>query len=264
MAMMDDTYERLMQDELEGTARPEDSARLRAHLAADAGARARFEELRLVFQVLGQVEMAEAPAGIREHVLRAIATDPVRRAGWLSDLRAAFARRPALTFTYSFAGGALAATIVFALVTGRVMLPGPGEAPVTGTMAPVAGRESLLDRGVLEVAGARVDVRWRRLPDGFEAVVQARSPRPTSLSVRFEGPSLSPVSFERTGPLAGRVELDRDRIDIEGSGDLGYVLRFKGEHSMDSLLQVTLSVGRDRVTRRFYVKPLPGPQGPGR
>jgi hypothetical protein len=170
MAMMDDTYERLMQDELEGTARPEDSARLRAHLAADAGARARFEELRLVFQVLGQVEMAEAPAGIREHVLRAIATDPVRRAGWLSDLRAAFARRPALTFTYSFAGGALAATIVFALVTGRVMLPGPGEAPVTGTMAPVAGRESLLDRGVLEVAGARVDVRWRRLPDGFLAL----------------------------------------------------------------------------------------------
>jgi anti-sigma factor RsiW len=73
---MNDRYDSLMQAVLDGVATPDEAREVEARLAAHPGARARFEELRALFDGLRRVPKAYAPEGLVASVLAALPADP--------------------------------------------------------------------------------------------------------------------------------------------------------------------------------------------
>lgn len=255
--MIEETWERMMQDELDGTNSPAESARLHAWLAGDEAGRARFTELRALFEALGRVGLAEAPAGIRESVVREIHSDAgvrPRRAGWFADLEAAFRHHAALRYTYPLAAGGIAGILAFSLLsTGS----GPRDLtrlPVTGTMVPASPGESALSTERLELEGAVLTLETRRSAAGLDLRLAGHSSRRMEIAVAYEGASVRPSGLSRLGPEARQVVLLPGRLQVEGSGEIDYALHFEVEAGAPaSSIRVSLRAGTERVQRDVQV-----------
>jgi hypothetical protein len=259
MAMIEDTWERLMQDELEGVASPGDSVRLHAWLAGDAAGRARFTELRSLFEALGRVALAEAPAGIRDHVEREISAGSrlrPRRAGWFADLESAFRRHTALRYAYPLAAGGIAGILAFSLLsTGS----GPRDLtrlPVTGTMSPASPDGRFLPVERLDVNGATLTLETRQDDSGVDLRIAGHSSRPVKIVVAYDHVLIHSNGFVRKGPEARQVVLLPGQIQLEGMGSLDYSLHFDLEpgHSV-APVRVSLLAGADQVERSFRLSP---------
>ena len=68
--MRDDEFDRLVNDELDGVATPEQKAELARRLAEGESARARYQEIQTVFGMLDRIESVDPPPSLRGSVLR--------------------------------------------------------------------------------------------------------------------------------------------------------------------------------------------------
>ena len=245
--MMDDRFERLVQDELDGVATPEDSAKLRARMDGDPAARGRYEEMRSLFGAIDQVGTEDAPVGFRDQVLRSIESGwAAPETGWVGTLREVLRRRPALRLVVP--ATAIAAALLITLVT-RGPDQGPAGPSVTGTMMPSPGLVTLLDEETLDVSGARATLEARRMDRGVEVDIEAHSTLPVTLTVDFDERSYHDATFRRMGAWAADVHLSPTRLVIRGSGDLRYRLQLQGSGTGPSPLRATLASSSGSVTR---------------
>ena len=168
--MIDEEFERSLQNELEGVATPEESKWLRERLARSEEARTRRRELEMVFHALAQVPEEDAPAELKEGVMAAIAADHESAAvspGRLETLKTALRRPHRLAWASPFLAGVVAGGLVIALVTGILGPRVRTDLPVTGMLPPERG--ALLDRQELRLADARVTFATRRVAGGRAA-----------------------------------------------------------------------------------------------
>src|SRR5882762_214394 len=115
----DRELDRLMNDQLDGTATPEESERLSRALESREDVRSEYRKLGGVFAALSRIEMEEPPASLKQGVLRAIRAndaDAAARQNWLDSIVSLVRDRAGFRYAYSFATGAALGVLAFALL----------------------------------------------------------------------------------------------------------------------------------------------------
>jgi hypothetical protein len=230
--MIDKTLETLMNETIDGTASPEDTARVEAAVAADAEARALFEDLQRLEGLLQSVPLAEPPAELKKGVLRRI--DAISRPvaspapGHAGEdrfrFRDLFARfRPA--YGLSFAGGLAAGIAVIALLSPPSALEDGG---LTGVMAPQEAFQSLpvADRVTFDTGGIHGTLETRFSPGFVISRVAVNAPGDVEIVAAFDG-SLRPVGFRRQEPETGEVAIGADEARLHQHGRNTFWLIFE-------------------------------------
>jgi len=188
-----DRFDDLSQRVHEGSATAAEREQLAEMIARDAALKARHEELKQAFDLLGAARLAEPPEGIPEAVLREIerADRPVRgRTPHALGLRI----RPNWL---RFALPAAAAVVAVALLWTVSDRPrwGPSRDEVTGTMSPP---------GVLRLGdGDRLTtVRAETAPDGF-VLVFATGSEPVHVALQAGDPAVQLATSRETVNAGG-------------------------------------------------------------
>jgi hypothetical protein len=261
--MIDDQDERLLQDELEGVASPEESKRLQDRLAQSAEVRARRRELKMVARALDQVRMEEAPADFKAGVMAAIsaAERPApARTGWLGNPGGALRGRPVLAWAYPFLAGAVAGGLLIALATGNLAPRARTDLPVSGAMLPGSEQGALVDRRDLRLGTARVAVETRRAPDGVHVGFDLAQARGAELTLEFDSAALQPVGLRWERPGRHQAELGagtlRLRVAEDGrgtallspsrAGDAPILVKFRHEGGSTEAVLHTAAFGPGR------------------
>jgi hypothetical protein len=244
--MKDREMERLMNEELDGTTTPEDSARLNRALESREDVRAEYERLGGVFAVLSQVGMEDPPAELKQGVLRRIRereSAPARE-GWIESIAAAFRGRPRFAYAYSFASGAALGVLAVALLTGNLMTrPGSDSRPFTGTMAPPPNASSyqrISSRDFL-LRGGRVQAETLSGREGILARITAQAPRGTEIIVSFDPGDWSAEAV-RQNPAGNEVMLGFGRLSVrmQKFGESQYLLYLARRGPVGSPLRIAI------------------------
>jgi len=240
--MNDRDLQQLMNNQLDGVATPEESARLTRALESREDLRAEYRKLGGVFAVLSRVDMEEPPPDLKQNVMRAIRRhDAVpARTDWLAWVRAAVRGG----FGYSFAAGAALGVLAFALLTGNLTTrPGTDVGPFTGTMARpsgpaayhrISGRDFALRTG-------RVLVEVLSGSDGYLARVASTAPSGTELVLSFD-PAVWGVEGLRQRQAGNEVMLGFGRLSvrIQQSGESQYLLYLARKGPAGSPLRIAI------------------------
>jgi len=262
--MNDREMERLINDQLDGVASPEDSERLSKALESREDVRAEYRKLGGVFAALNCVEMEEPPVEIKQNVMRAVrsqAEPAPEREGWLESITAAFRRRPAFRYAYSFAAGTALGVLAFALFSGNLMTrPGWDPRAFTGTMAPspdAVSYQRIASRD-FPLRGGRVLVETLSGKDGVMARVTAEAPKGTEVVLSFDPDAWSAEAL-RQNPAGNEVMLGSGRLSVrmQQLGESQYLLYLARRgpagsplriaiHSPDGLVHGELETGAPR------------------
>jgi len=271
--MIEERYEDLLHRALDGELTPEESARLRGHLAASPEARAHYDDLENLFQMLAQVEEFEPPAAFREAIVERIRATPAgagpaarHREGWLGPAVMALRKglRPATA--YAFAAGIVAGLALLATF-GQHWTPGSvDDSALPGTMLRSRQLKHLaaVDEQQLTLDGARGRIRTKFVSGTVVAEIDLSSPGALEVVIEFDGGVLSPVAFEQTRAGAGRITVGSGRIHIDHSGQRTYLLVFTGNEGAvadggaASNLVVRLLAGDRSVEKVLRTSPKDG------
>jgi hypothetical protein len=242
---------RLMNDQLDGVATPEDSEALKQHLARSPEARVRFRELGEVFASLNRVEMVDPPSDLTQNVVRSIRRDGARapaRAGWLETIVEAFRVRPALRFAYPFAAGAGIAIVAFALLTGNGGKPS-ADNPFAGTMLPTSSLSAFqrVDGREYRLPDGRVLVETLTSKDGLVARVEAQGTKGSEIRVSFDPASLTAVALRQRYSGTNDVSIAHGvfQIKINERGQNQYLLYLTRTRPGGAPLRVTVESGAE-------------------
>jgi hypothetical protein len=202
--MNTDRLERLAHDELDGTATTSQIAELKAMLAQSEEARIRYEEIRQVFQFLGDQRPLEPPSSLKTSVLAAVREQaaPAPRIGALGRVKP-------LGYVCAFAAGAL---VVLALTSGAHFAGARGDAAISGAMTPVRGRA--LDRQTVEWSGGSAECATWRSGDRVTAILTIRGGQWTEMDLAFD-PALVSVVQARP-PRTARIWMAPGRVRLAG------------------------------------------------
>lgn len=261
--MKDREMERLMNEQLDGTATPEDAERLNRALESREDVRAEYKKLGGVFAVLSQVGMEDPPVELKQGVLRAIRereSAPARE-GWLEAIASVFRGRPAFRYAYSFAAGAALGVLAFALLTGNFLArPGWDSRSFSGAMIPppdAASYQHISSRDFPLRVG-RVQAETLSGRDGVLARITAQAPRGSEIIVSFDPGDWSAEAV-RQNPAGNEVMLGFGRLSIrmQKLGESQYLLYLARRgpagsplriaiHSPDGLVHGELETGAPR------------------
>jgi anti-sigma factor RsiW len=214
----DRELERLMNDQLDGVATPEESERLSRALESRDEARLQYRKLGAVFAGLSRLEMEEPPASLKQGVLRAIQASKAfqARESRLQSIRTFLRGRTGFRQAYSFAAGAALGVLAFAVLTGNLMSrPGADSMLLTGTMAP------LVPGGVYRAIGSHVFVlhdghvlaEALSGKEGLVARLTTEAPLGSSVVVTFDPADWSAAAM-RQDPAGNEVMLGTGRVSI--------------------------------------------------
>jgi anti-sigma factor RsiW len=244
----DRELERLMNDQLDGVATPEDSERLGQTLASREEARAEYRKLGGVFSALSRLEMEEPPATLKQGVLRAIraleAPSPARES-WLRSIPALFRRGSGFRHVYSFAAGAALGVLAFAILTGNLMTrPGVDSRPFTGTMAPLSADgiyEHIVSRD-FTLRDGHVLAEVLSGKEGLVARITADAPVGSTVVVSFD-PGDWRVSTLRQAVAGNEVMLGTGRLSIrmQRLGQSQYLLYLARKGPAGSPLRIAIN-----------------------
>ena len=229
--MNENEWTRLMNDQLDGVATPQDSERLARELKSREDLRIEYRKIGGVFSALSGIEMEDPPADLKQDVMREIrrheAAAP-ERAGWLESIAAAFKARPRFRVAYAFASGPALGVLGFALLSGNLMSrPGFDPRRFAGTMAPPPGMSAYREISSRDfpIRDGRVQVSTFSGQGGILARVNARAPKGTDLVVSFE-PAAFTAEAIRQDPAGNEVMLGSGRLSvrIQQPGESQYLL----------------------------------------
>jgi len=225
----DDEFDRLVNDELDGVATPEQKAELARRLAEGESARARYQEIQTVFGMLDRIESVDPPPSLRMSVLRAVESRTrarSERGGWRDLLASGFGKRPGLGLGYAFAVGAVVGALILAVGSGlfnRAGLPGP---EMQGALLPPTG--SRVDTVHLAAKGAQATGEmWTEANGGVSVRLEVRSDVPFEAHVKFNPEIYIPVSLRRVEPSGGRFDLRRGELQVSDQGSARFELRLR-------------------------------------
>jgi hypothetical protein len=260
----DRELKRLMNDQLDGTATPEESERLSRALEFRDDVRSEYRKLGGVFAALSRIEMEEPPASLKQNVLRAIRVKEASagaRKGWLDRILVPFQGRAGLRYGYSFATGAALGVLAFALLSGYLPAgTGTDSRSLTGTMAPFAGERSYrhISSRDYNLGDGRVTTEGLSGQDDFLVRITADVPLGSELTLSFDPSdwSLSGVRQQTAGNEVmlgtGRISVRMQRLGesqyllyLARTGPLGSPLRI-AIHSPDGYVQGEVEMGSSR------------------
>lgn len=219
MTDKDRELERLMNDQLDGVATPEDSEALSRALESGEEARLQYRKLGGVFAALSQLEMEEPPASLKQGVLRTIrvSEEPSpARGSWLRSIQTLVRERGGFRYVYSFAAGAALGVLAFAILTGNLMTrPGTDSRSFTGTMAPFSpeGVYRHIGSADIKIANGHVFAEALLGREGFMARITADAPLGSNVEVSFDPARWSVVGV-RQDPAGNDVMLGTGRLSI--------------------------------------------------
>jgi hypothetical protein len=265
--MKDKELQRLMNDQLDGLATPAESEQLRRELASNEGARIQYRSLGAVFDALNRAEIEEPPPDLKQNVMRAIhrrVEMVLVRKGWRESIGAAFRKRPAFGYAYSFAAGAALAVLTFALLTGN-SLTGSGieSGPFSGTMLPSLGVGQLrrIDSREFNLRDGRVLAEMLSGGDQFVARITARAPEGTEVVVSYDPASWSVAGLKQHPATANDVMLGFGRLSvrIQQSGESQYLLYLARRGPAGSPLRIAIHSPNGLVQGELETRvPRPG------
>ena len=247
--MKDDELDRLIQDELDGVATPEEVSRLKQGLAEGEANRAKYREMQTVFGLLDRLEMVEPPPDLKPNVLRAIeprAQSAKSGSGMLARVKSTFQRRPRFRFAYPFALGAAVGALALALATGRFGPIGRDrDSDLSGSMLPRTSLTAgdVLDRAHLELDTAQMTTVTRAHQDGVAVQIGIQSAGEVDFGVRFDPARFAPVGFRQPESAPGHVDLREGAFWIHQRGSGRYELILKSLKDSGPPLQVVLRSG---------------------
>lgn len=136
----------LIHAEIDGVATTAEQVRLRDLISRNSEVREEYRRLRGLFDILGQVEPAAAPAHLAGNVLREIRTrNQTASLGFVGRIRTLFPNgRLAVRYAYAVAAGAILGVVGLHLVSGGTLFgPGVPERHAGATIAPYPGKTRL-------------------------------------------------------------------------------------------------------------------------
>lgn len=254
--MRDDEFDRLVNDELDGVATPEQKAELARRLAEAESARARYHEIQTVFGMLDRIESVDPPPSLRGNVLRAVesrARTRSERAGWRGLIQAGFGKRPGLGLGYAFAVGAVVGAFILAVGSGLFDRAGLRGSDLQGAMLAPAG--SRVDTIHLAAKGVQVSGEMWTTARDLAVRLEVQSVGPFEAHVKFDPEVYAPISFRRVEPSGGRFDLEPGQLRVSDQGSARLELRLRSLSSSRPPLSVW--VGTSGGSAEGQLKPLP-------
>ena len=248
-------FERIANDELDGTATSAEREALALHLAASASAREQFEALREMFVKLQGVGLEEAPPDLKASVARAIVAQrreqaPVSRsAGWMDFLGGLF-RAPSFRSALTFASGVGVGAAAIAMVAGNLVGSGHlATSDLSGTMAPppAADEGYVVAAQTLRLDGITVTADTRRTSGGVILRIAATGDGASGaeIAAAFDRGALHAAALRMEPPSAGEFEVGPDavRVKLAGAGGCVLSLRSSSEAAHLAPLELELRAG---------------------
>jgi len=223
--MIDEKWDVIIQEELDGVASPSDRALLYDQLARNPDVRAAYEEMQRLSSVIRDVPREEPPASLKVAILNAIGpvaprqTIPARR-GWWTGLRDTFVARPIWGGGFVFATGIAVGLLIFALVGHSPTLDTQG---LTGAMTPTERFERLGQKDI-DFNGVRGRMETGISSQGPCLYVDIESLQPTEIAVGFLGQPNAFRGFHQENPANGQVSFDPGGLRILNRGKNRYLL----------------------------------------
>ena len=242
----DRELERLMNDQLDGVATPEESERLSRALESREEVRLQYRKLGGVFAGLSRLEMEEPPAALKQGILRAIQASKAFRApeSWLQTIQTFLRERAGFRQAYSFAAGAALGVLAFAVLTGNLMSrPDADSRLFTGTMAPLSPggvyRHIVSHDLVLRDGHVLAEVLSGK--EGLVAKLTTEAPLGSSVVVTFDPADWSAAAV-RQNPAGNEVMLGTGRLSIrmQRLGPSQYLLYLARKGPAGSPLRITI------------------------
>ena len=229
--MRDDEFDRLVNDELDGVATPDEKAALARKLAESETARARYQEIQAVFGMLDKMESVDPPPSLRGNVLRVVesrARAKAEQPGWRGFLGVVLGRHPGLGIGYAFAAGAVVGALVLGVGTGFFERHGFGNSEIGGTMLPPGGADHRAGVVRLEVKGVQVSGEaLAQGPRGVVARLEVRAAGPFEAHLNFDAEHYAVQLLRRVEPSGGRLELRRGDLILGDTGDGRFEVVFR-------------------------------------
>ena len=229
--MIDEKHVVAMNKEIDGMNTQEESARLRDFLGSHDEARAYFEDLSNLGNMLSGVQMVEAPptlkAGIMStiHEKQQIGARPVAppKETWFDTMRGGFQHPSRWAFGFSFAAGVAFGIIGYAAFGDGLSPPSPiADHRFAGSMAPFEA-SAPVDRLEFDEAGVTGHIETRSVSDRFLTKIAVNSERDLEIVIEFDGNVLSPIGFEQETPGAAEIAVGAERVRLSHRGSNVYV-----------------------------------------
>ena len=223
--MIDEKWDVIIQEELDGVASPSDRALLYDRLARDPDVRAAYEEMQRLSSAMRDVRREDPPGSLKVAILNAIGhgterrTVPVRRAWW-AGLRDAFVARPIWGGGFVFATGIAVGLLLFALVGHSPTLDTQG---LTGAMVPTERFERLGQKDI-DFNGVRGRIETGLSSQGPCLLFDLESLPPADITVGFLGQPNAFRGFHQENPANGQVSFDAGGLRILNHGKNRYLL----------------------------------------
>jgi len=225
--MIDTKHIALMNAELDGETTPEESASLKAILAADEESRNYFEELTRLAGMLAEVPLVEPPPELRAGILRDVrhprvarrpvsAPAPAPRIRWWDAVARGFQGYGRLTWAYGFAAGLVIGLLGLALVRGGPT--DPDRSQFVGSMKPL-NDFALLESRQIDQNGVRGTLETRA-GDG-EVLLKVRldsSPADVEVVVSYDPDSFRPTGFRQDGAVVSHINLNDNELRFHPHG----------------------------------------------
>ena len=223
--MIDERWDDLIQEELDGVATPTDRALLYDRLARDPAVRTAYEDMQRLSSVIREVPREDPPASLKIAIMNAIGHAPARRpvpvrSGWLPSLRDAFVARPIWGGGFVFATGIAVGLLLFALVGHSPTLDTQG---LTGTMTPAEHFQRLGQKNI-DFNGVHGQMETGLSSQGPCLYLNLESPVPAEITVGFLGQVNTFRGFHQENPANGQISVDSGGLRILHHGKNRYLL----------------------------------------
>lgn len=240
--MSEHELDRVIDDVLDGSATPADTAWLKECLERDPGARARYLQHERLFHALDPGELIAPPEGLPSQVLSAIRSGPRPIApapGWFSTLRASLAHRPAVGLGFAFGSGAAIAILIVTALTQHGGAP-PGPFPVMGTIGSSSPGWTIEDRARVTTGPASSTVELMRHGGSILAGIRMESREPSGMTLEFSPSEVTVAGFGWERGPGRHIDAGAGRIDFEAGGSSLMWVRFEVPEGGNPAIRLTL------------------------
>jgi hypothetical protein len=244
--MANERYMNLIQQEVDGTNTSSERRRLREHLGENPEAKAIYDDLLRVTNMLNKVEKVDPPPNLKKTVLNSIQTDKYvtkkngsRILGSIANLLPA--RRFDLRYAYIFGVGLLAGIVVYALFIERNTSPDLSR--LYGTMGATNASLALETAGQLSINLAKVQgtITTRFAPGVVMAELQLKSEQPVEAVLEFDKSDISFSAIGRQNNSTDNLEIGENYLCLTNLGEGKYTILFDDRTEQISMINCKIS-----------------------
>ncbi len=231
--MIEDKYLELIHGEIDRANSAEESAKLRAFLAAHAEARQFYEELTGMTAMLQEVKPVEPPPHLPQVIMNLLPMRPSsarEKRNFITAARTWLAATFRPGYAFAFAGGAVAGVILLVLFSQPVLKDEVTDwSKLYGTMGAPQTGENASGEKRLEISQPEVTGTISLKPAGESMIIEIvlDSPQSLELVISFDEKALgfkSLIEFEKVAPI--EMVLNVGSIRFTHSSRQSYALVF--------------------------------------